>query len=193
MREAHTSSSQATLPVHLRHITICVLKKMSCAFIVEPCTYSSNRGVFSSLLPESCRPQYREGYCPSSLGRIWTKLTFLRSSGIWDNASNYSENKAACVTCVCALYRIYASCDLMQHGVQTPSVQYRVSEWIAETGHGARLWKVSFVFDLYYPLHEGLCWISCNEVPPNSQVGMGLHREPAGREHHPNTVKSLDL
>lgn len=64
MREAHTLSSQATLPVHLPGITICVLERMSCTFIVEPCTYSSNRHIVISLLPESCGPQYREGCCP---------------------------------------------------------------------------------------------------------------------------------
>lgn len=53
---------------------------------------------------------------------------------------------------MCALCRIYASHDLMQHGIQMPSVQYHVSEWIRETIYGARLWKVSFVF--IYTMHS---------------------------------------
>lgn len=106
MREAHTLSSQATLPVHLPGITICVLERMSCTFIVEPCTCSSNRqhSYFSS--PRIMWPSIQRGLLPSSLGRIWTKLAFLRSSGICGDESNYYENKVACVMCVCAIQNL---------------------------------------------------------------------------------------
>lgn len=65
--------------------------------MVELCTYSSHRLIVISLLPESCGPSILRVILPSSLGRIWTKLAFLRTTGLCVNESNCSENKTACV------------------------------------------------------------------------------------------------
>lgn len=59
---------------------------------------------FSS--PRIMWPSIQRGLLPSLLGRIWTKLAFLRSSGICGDESNYYDNKVACVMCVRAIQNL---------------------------------------------------------------------------------------